>query len=135
MPSKKQSNKTTAQVKKPASFREAAEKTRAKQAKPRRLKKTAHGAARPIRAGVHFGKKEFYIPLPDNNLGRFLNKRRTLVPNYFRESWQELRQVTWPDRKTTIKLTFAVFVFATIFGILIGLVDYGLEKLFRELIL
>lgn len=60
---------------------------------------------------------------------------RFLTPNYFRNSWQELRQVTWPDRMQTVRLTFAVIAFATVFGIAIAIVDYGLDKLFRELLL
>lgn len=60
---------------------------------------------------------------------------RFLVPKYFRNSWAELRQVTWPDRSQTARLTLAVIIFATIFGILIAIVDFGLSKLFRELLL
>lgn len=122
-------------TKKTTSVRETAEKQRAKEAKPRKLKQTASGAVKPVRTALHFGKREYYIPLPNNKVGRFLNKKRRFVPKYFRESWAELRQVTWPDRKTTIKLTIAVFVFSAIFMIMISVVDYGLTKLFRNIIL
>lgn len=122
-------------AKKSASFREEAAKKRAKQAKPRRLKQTASGAAKPVKSAVKFGKKEYYIPLPDNKVGRFLNKKRSFIPKYFKESWAELRQVEWPDAKTTFKLTIAVFVFAIAFGLVIAVVDYGLDKLFRKIIL
>ncbi len=122
-------------TKKTTSVRETAEKQRAKEAKPRKLKQTASGATKPVRTALHFGKREYYIPLPNNKVGRFLNKKRRFVPKYFRESWAELRQVTWPDRKTTIKLTIAVFVFSAIFMIMISVVDYGLTKLFRNIIL
>jgi len=60
---------------------------------------------------------------------------RFLTPKYFRNSWAELRQVTWPDRRQTVRLTFAVIAFATVFGIAIAIVDFGLDKLFRELLL
>jgi preprotein translocase SecE subunit len=60
---------------------------------------------------------------------------RFLTPKYFTNSWKELRQVTWPDRKMTARLTFAVIAFATVFGIVIAIVDYGLDKLFRQLLL
>ncbi|MCA9346738.1 preprotein translocase subunit SecE, partial [Candidatus Saccharibacteria bacterium] len=43
--------------------------------------------------------------------------------------------VTWPGRKDTWKLVFAVFIFAIVLGILIALLDYGLENLFRKVIL
>ena len=79
--------------------------------------------------------KEHYLPLPDTSWGRFLNKRRHLVPSYFREAARELKQVTWPTRKETWKLTFAVFLFAIIFGLVIAVVDYGLDKVFRKVLL
>lgn len=50
---------------------------------------------------------------------------------YFATSWQELKLVTWPDRKKTRQLTGAVILFALIFGLLIAGVDYGLDKLFK----
>lgn len=66
----------------------------------------------------------------------FLGKvGRFLVPKYFRSSWSELRQVTWPDRGQTARLTTAVIIFATVFGIIIAIVDYGLDKLFRGILL
>jgi preprotein translocase subunit SecE len=66
----------------------------------------------------------------------FLGKiGRFLLPKYFRNSWQELRKVSWPDRRQTARLTFAVIAFATVFGVAIAIVDYGLDKLFRELLL
>jgi len=68
-------------------------------------------------------------------VGRFLNKRRHIIPSYFRNSWRELRLVTWPGRRETWKLTFAVFLFAIIFGVVISITDYGLDKLFRKVLL
>lgn len=75
-------------------------------------------------------------------LGKFLGKfkffrivGKILWPTYFRESWKELRQVTWPNRRETWQLTLAVIIFAIIFGLLVAAVDYGLDKVFRKLIL
>lgn len=70
---------------------------------------------------------------PARFIGRLLSK--ILLFNYFRTSWHELRQVTWPGRKETLQLTFAVFIFAISFGLLIAVVDYGLSKLFQEVLL
>ncbi len=58
-----------------------------------------------------------------------------LVPAYFKNSFKELKQVTWPTRRETLKLTFAVFMFAIIFGIFITLVDYGLNSVFKRILL
>jgi preprotein translocase SecE subunit len=56
-------------------------------------------------------------------------------PPYFRNSWKELRQVTWPNGKQSRQLTLAVIVFATIFGILVALLDFGLDKVFKQVLL
>jgi preprotein translocase SecE subunit len=60
---------------------------------------------------------------------------RILGLGYFRGSWQELRQVTWPTRREGRRLTTAVIIFAVIFGALIAGVDWGLDKLFKQLLL
>lgn len=60
---------------------------------------------------------------------------RLIVPRYFINSWRELRQVTWPGRKETWRLTAAVFVFAICFGVAIYGVDYALDKIFKETVI
>jgi preprotein translocase subunit SecE len=54
---------------------------------------------------------------------------------YVRDSWQELKLVTWPSKKQSRQLTTAVVIFSVIFGGLIALVDFGLDKLFKQVIL
>lgn len=67
---------------------------------------------------------------------RFIKKiLRWLVPRYFVNSWRELRQVQWPSRRETWRLTLAVFVFAIVFGALVAGVDKGLDELFKKVIL
>lgn len=71
-------------------------------------------------------------------LGRFRVFRiiaRILLPRYIRNSWRELRMVTWPNRRTSWKLTYAVIVFSIIFGVIVAIVDFALDKLFKELII
>jgi preprotein translocase SecE subunit len=58
---------------------------------------------------------------------------RHVFPRYFRNSWRELRQVTWPSRRESRQLTTAVIIFSVIFGVLIAGVDYGLDKAFKEI--
>lgn len=129
-------------VKKNESFREASARTREKATQPRRLHKTASTAAKPVR-----GIKKLVLAIlrpftflllpfktkPFRFVGRILSK--VLLINYFRASWREVRQVTWPNRKETTKLTMAVIMFALVFGVFITVVDYGLDKLFRYIIL
>ncbi len=60
---------------------------------------------------------------------------KILLLSYFKNSWQELRQVVWPDTRTTWRLTGAVLVFAIVFGLMVAGLDYALEKGFREVLL
>lgn len=65
-------------------------------------------------------------------IGRVL---RFITPKYFIDSWREVRQVTWPTRRETWRLTGAVFVFAVIFGAMVAAVDKGLDAIFKNVIL
>lgn len=56
------------------------------------------------------------------------------IGRYFKGSWTELRQVRWPDRRSTWGLTIAVILFTLFFVALIILLDY-VAKLLFELIL
>jgi preprotein translocase SecE subunit len=71
-------------------------------------------------------------------LGKFKVMRvigRILLPRYFRNSWKELRLVTWPGFKQSRQLTGAVILFAVIFGVVVALLDFGLDKVFKEVLL
>ncbi len=103
--------------------------------KPRRLKKATVSAKGGASAVKRTAGKEYYLPMPDNKVGRFLNKRRRFIPKYFRESWAEVKQVTWPSRKESVRLTSAVIMFTLVFGLIIAITDYGLDKLFRKVLL
>jgi preprotein translocase SecE subunit len=43
--------------------------------------------------------------------------------HYLRDSWREIRQVRWPNRKATWKMVLAVLVYTALFIILISLLD------------
>lgn len=62
-------------------------------------------------------------------------RRFHIIPRYFRDSFKELRTVTWPDRKNTTKLTIAVIVFALVFSIIVGIVDYLFGLIFKRIFL
>jgi preprotein translocase subunit SecE len=69
-------------------------------------------------------------------LGRPVAKvLRWLLPRYFINSWREVRQVTWPNRRETWRLTGAVFIFALVFGALVAIVDKGIDEIFKKLVL
>ena len=58
------------------------------------------------------GKKTFILFRPFVALFRYL-----------RDSWLELRQVRWPNRKATWKMVLAVIVYTLLFMAIIGLLD------------
>lgn len=60
---------------------------------------------------------------------RVITKPFRAFGRYLRDSWGELRQVRWPSRKATWKLTLAVIVYC---GILIAII-MGLDLVFTEL--
>jgi preprotein translocase SecE subunit len=116
------------------SLRQRNEKAAASKDKPKRIRKAASTAAKPVSKAGDVLTAEYHV-LPRKENPGFFTKSRRLTPRYFRESWAELKNVTWPGRKETWKLVFAVFVFALTLGIFIALLDYALDQLFRNVIL
>lgn len=111
----------------------ASAKAEAKAAKvpKRRVRRAASTVAKPFRAPV----RVLTWPLrtrPVRFVGRILG--RILWPKYFRNSWNEIRQVTWPDRKTTWKLTLSVLIFAVLFGMAAAGTDWVLDKIVKRII-
>lgn len=107
-------------IKKIETLREKAEKAAASSSKePRRLQEKTRRLGKPLKV----------VGRPFSFIGRFL------VPRYFRNSWRELRQVTWPKFGESLRLTFAVFVFGAVFTILVAVLDLGLDKVFKEVFL
>ncbi len=126
-------SKKKAKIRRTPTVRERTKTQRS--AKPRRLKATASSIVSPIKKAHKTGKKEYNLPLPDNKVGKILGTRVRLVPRFLREAWAEIKLVTWPTRKETIRLTIAVFVFAFIFAVFVGILDLILDKIFRRIIL
>ncbi len=65
------------------------------------------------------------------------NSRRNplrAVRGYFVGAWQELKQVRWPDRRSTWAMTGALIAFTVVFVIVILLIDYGFSWLFKLII-
>lgn len=115
--------------------RELAEAARAKDEtpKPKRIRSVLTKPAAPIKK-LNLGQKR---PVKAAKIPfRWIKKGLSwIVPSYFINSWRELRQVHWPNRRETWRLTLAVFVFAIVFGALVAGVDKGLDELFKKLVL
>lgn len=69
------------------------------------------------------GKKVFLLFRPFVALGRYL-----------RDSWREIRQVRWPNRKATWKMVLAVFIYTALFVVIISLLDLFFTWLFSMII-
>lgn len=104
--------------------------------KSRRIRSTASKAASPIKKLKSIGRREYHVvPVPDNKFGDVLGKKGRLLPKFLHGAWDEIKLVTWPNARETIRLTMAVFIFAVIFASIVGALDFGLGKLFREVII
>ena len=115
-------------VKNPETFRERALKATEAGDKPARISgvkraggKLAKPAAKPFKKASKL--KPFRI------IGRIL------VPTYIRNSWRELKKVTWLKWQRSRELTTAVLIFAIIFGVIVAGIDWVLDRLFRDFIL
>ncbi len=56
------------------------------------------------------------------------------VKKFFEESYSELKKVSWPPRKESIKASYAVIVFVVIVAFFLGIVDYFLAKIVNWLV-
>lgn len=85
--------------------------------KPQKSKKTSKDTAeKPL-------KEVFILARPFVALGRYL-----------RDSWHEIRQVRWPNRKLTWKMTLAVFIYCAIFMVFILVLDALFTFIFNLLL-
>ena len=66
------------------------------------------------------GKKSFILFRPFVYLWRYL-----------RDSWREIRQVRWPNRKATWKMVLAVIAYTALFVVVISLLDLFFSWLFN----
>lgn len=103
-----------------------------------KIKALASQAKRPFKAVIKHRPR-----VPQNIVFRLVGKvfrpllwlLNKVAPRYFVNAWREVRQVTWTTRRETWRLTFAVFVFASIFGAIAYGVDKGLDEIFKKFVL
>lgn len=103
--------------------------------KRRSLKSRSSFVGKPFKKLKRSDKKSRkLIKLPDNKLGRILDAILFSLPRYFKGAWGEIKLTTWPSRKETIRLTFAVFIFSSVFAAFVAILDFALDKVFKHLI-
>lgn len=126
-------------VKNPETFRERAVKAVEASDKPSRKSRVGKIIAWPFKK-IFRPIRRFFKWLVKYQPFKFIAKilhyiGLVLLPPYVRNSWKELKLVTWPNWKQSRQLTFAVLVFAVIFGVLVFVVDLGLDKIFKQILL
>ena len=84
------------------------------------IRKEAKKAEKKVTSGKKSDKKPFILIRPLVYLGRYL-----------KDAWHELRQVRWPNRKTTWKMVLAVIIYTLIFVVFISLLDLFFSWLFN----
>lgn len=96
-------------------------KVRAKQAAD--AKKAEKAERKAAKKAAREGKKTFVLFRPFVAIGR-----------YFRDSFREVRQVRWPDRKTTWKMTISVILYVILIAAVIMLLDVLFTFMFNKLL-
>ena len=56
------------------------------------------------------------------------------IITFFQDSVVELRQVRWPTRQQAIRLSIIVLAFTLVCTALLGVVDFGLSELLKQLL-
>ena len=135
--------KSIRRVKNPETFRERAIKAAAVQERPARHRRVGSGLRKVLSAifsPIWRGLRALFRIQPFKFIGKvvvFIVRLigRVLVPRFVRNSWRELRQVKWPSWRESRQLTFAVLLFAVAFGAYVAVLDWGLDKAFKHLLL
>lgn len=130
--------KAKRRVKNPETFRERAIRAAdaAESEKPRRVKRFTGGLGGTIFGPLVKAVRQLLAVRALKPVRRLFSLVGKIVfPVYFRRSWTELRLVTWPSWRESRRLTFAVLIFAIVFGAAVASVDYGLDKVFKNLLL
>jgi preprotein translocase subunit SecE len=136
MANEEQAKKQPRKRKSAESVRERADKQVAKKDAPTKTSKLKGKIHKPLSVLRRVSAKEYHpVPVPDNKAGKVLKKRVRIVPKFVRESWAELKLITWPTKKEAARLTLAVIIFAVAFSIFVQLLDFIFNKLIKEILL
>ncbi len=92
---------------------------------------------RPAANAIGRFLKKLTAPIRSTKAWKWLRKHLIRSPfrGYFVSSWHELKKVDWPDRRTSLKLTGIVVAFTFIFAIFTTILDYGFEKIAKQIFL
>mgnify|MGYP002519588778 FL=1 len=60
-------------------------------------------------------------------MGNTANTEKTKKPGFFKGVKSEFKKITWPDKKSLVKQTFAVVVTTIVLGVLIAVFDFAIQ--------
>ena len=103
------------------------DKSEPKDLKPAKVENTA----KPIKTKKDKKIKKEKQPKDSNKKPFILIRPFVAFGHYLRDSWRELRQVRWPNRKMTWKMVLAVFVYTALFVSFLVVVDLLFDWLFN----
>jgi preprotein translocase subunit SecE len=58
-------------------------------------------------------------------------KGENAIIRYFRETWFEMKKVSWPTRSEAVNLTIIVVLVTSFLAIVLGLLDWLFSEIFR----
>ncbi|HDZ23542.1 MAG TPA: preprotein translocase subunit SecE [Desulfobacteraceae bacterium] len=74
------------------------------------------------------------VPEKKRDEGRSLGQYIQKAGQFLRESKMELKKVKWPSRKELLTMTAVVIVLVLFCALYLGLVDFGLIKLIKNIV-
>ena len=118
-------------------IREVAQKRSALKQRPFWLKRLLKLSFSPLTLAWRWLNQPVHTHANANEAGLAANltRPRSMLPAYVRDSIYEIKQVTWPNFGVAMRLTFAVFIFATFFAVIVASLDWVLTQIFEEIIL
>jgi preprotein translocase subunit SecE len=57
-------------------------------------------------------------------------KQENAIVRYLRETWSELKKVSWPNRKEALNLTLIVIAVTSFLSLVLSLMDYAFSTVF-----
>ena len=92
-------------------------------------------ATKPTKTPSKPPKKTLKKPLPKwLAIIRTLAKPFVALGRYIKASWQEIRQVRWPSRKATWKMTGTILIYAALILVIILLLDALFTFIFNNIL-
>lgn len=73
-------------------------------------------------------------PVPEKRTVSENRLQNNRIVEYLRETWFELRKVSWPTRSEAVNLTVIVAAVTTFLALVLGLLDYIFQTAFALLL-